>query len=160
MAPKKDPDHKIVAENRKARHEYFIEDVFEAGLSLTGTEVKSLRLGHANIAESYAASEKGGIVLINSYIPEYKMAGPFFQHTPRRPRPLLLKAREIVKLASAVDREGMTLIPLEIYFNARGRAKLKLGLAKGKKLHDRRADAAKRDWQRDKARLMRGDKNG
>ena len=156
----KDPDHKIVAENRKARHEYFIEQVFEAGISLTGTEVKSLRLGQANIAESYASPENKGLMLINSYIPEYKMAGPFFQHTPRRPRALLLKAREIHKLQIAIDREGMTLIPLELYFNAKGRAKLKLGLAKGKKLHDRRADAAKRDWQRDKARLMRGDKNG
>lgn len=151
----KDPDHTTVAENRKARHEYFIEDTFEAGLSLTGTEVKSLRAGHANIAEAYASPEAGGVMLINAYIPEYKMAGPFYQHIPRRPRPLLLKAREIHKLRIAVDREGMTLIPLEIYFNARGRAKLKLGLAKGKKLHDRRADAAKRDWQRDKARLMR-----
>ena len=156
----KDPDHQVVAENRKARHEYFIEQVFEAGISLTGTEVKSLRLGHANIAESYASPEDKGLMLLNSYIPEYKMAGPFFQHTPRRPRRLLLKAREIHKLQIAIDREGMTLIPLEVYFNARGRAKLKLGLAKGKKLHDRRADAAKRDWQRDKARLMRGDKNG
>jgi len=156
----KDPDHKIVAENRKARHEYFIQDTFEAGISLTGTEVKSLRLGQANIAESYASPEDGGIILLNSYIPEYKMAGPFFQHTPRRPRRLLLKAKEIHKLQIAIDREGMTLIPLEIYFNARGRAKMKLGLAKGKKLHDRRADVAKRDWQRDKARLMRGDKNG
>ncbi len=156
----KDPDHKTVAENRKARHEYFIEQVFEAGISLTGTEVKSLRLGHANIAESYASPEQNGLILLNSYIPEYKMAGPFFQHVPRRPRRLLLKAKEIHKLQIAIDREGMTLIPLELYFNARGRAKLKLGLAKGKKLHDRRADAAKRDWQRDKARLMRGDKNG
>ena len=156
----KDPDHKIVAENRKARHEYFIEQVFEAGISLTGTEVKSLRLGHANIAESYASPEANGLMLLNSYIPEYKMAGPFFQHVPRRPRALLLRAREIHKLQIAINREGMTLIPLEIFFNARGRAKLKLGLAKGKKLHDRRADAAKRDWQRDKARLMRGDKNG
>lgn len=151
----KDPDHKVVAENRKARHEYFIEETYEAGISLTGTEVKSLRLGHANIAESYASPEPTGLVLLNAYIPEYKMAGPFYQHVPRRPRPLLLKAREIHKLRIAVDREGMTLIPLEIYFNARGRAKLKLGLAKGKKLHDRRADAAKRDWQRDKARLLR-----
>jgi SsrA-binding protein len=154
MAPK-DPDHQVVAENRKARHEYFIEDTFEAGLSLTGTEVKSLRLGHANIAESYASPEDGGIMLLNAYIPEYKMAGPFFQHAPRRPRRLLLRAREIHKLGIAIQREGMTLIPLELYFNQRGRAKLKLGLAKGKKLHDRRADAAKRDWQRDKARLMR-----
>ena len=160
MAAKKDPDNKIVAENRKARHEYFIEQTFEAGISLTGTEVKSLRLGHANIAESYASPENKGLMLINSYIPEYKQAGPFFQHAPRRPRALLLRAREIHKLQVAVDREGMTLIPLQIYFNEKGRAKLKLGLAKGKKLHDRRADAAKRDWQRDKARLMRGDKNG
>ncbi|HRK20024.1 MAG TPA: SsrA-binding protein SmpB [Hyphomicrobiaceae bacterium] len=152
---KKDDGHKTVAENRKARHEYFIEDTFEAGLSLTGTEVKSLRLGHANIAESYASAEDDGIMLVNAYIPEYKQAGPFFQHETRRPRRLLLKLREIHKLTIALTREGMTLIPLEIYFNAKGRAKLKLGLAKGKKLHDRRADAAKRDWQRDKARLMR-----
>ena len=154
MAEKKD-DHKIVAENRKARYDYFIEDHFEAGISLTGTEVKSLRAGQANIAESYAASENGGIVLVNAYIPEYRMAGAFFQHNPRRPRQLLLRSREIVKLANAVNREGMTLIPLEIYFNARGRAKLKLGIAKGKKNHDRRAATAKRDWQRQKARLMR-----
>ena len=154
MAEKKD-DHKIVAENRKARYDYFIEDHYEAGISLTGTEVKSLRAGQANIAESYASSENGGIVLVNAYIPEYKMAGAFFQHNPRRPRQLLLRAREIVKLANAINREGMTLIPLEIYFNARGRAKLKLGIAKGKKNHDRREATAKRDWQRQKARLMR-----
>ena len=152
---KKEDGHKTVAENRKARHEYFIEDTYEAGLSLTGTEVKSLRAGHANIAESYASAERDGIYLINAYIPEYKQAGPFFQHETRRPRQLLLKAREIHKLVIALTREGMTLIPLEIFFNARGRAKLRLGLAKGKKLHDKRADAAKRDWQRDKARLMR-----
>jgi SsrA-binding protein len=154
MAEKKD-DHKTVAENRKARFEYFIEDTYEAGIALTGTEVKSLRLGQANITESYASPETGGIMLINAYIPEYKMAGTFFQHSPRRPRRLLLRAREIHKLAIAIDREGMTLIPLEIYFNARGRAKLKLGLAKGKKLHDKRESTAKRDWQRQKARLMR-----
>ncbi len=155
MADKKDHTE-TVAENRKARYDYFIEDQYEAGISLTGTEVKSLRLGQANITESYASVENGGIFLVNAYIPEYKMAGPFFQHAPRRPRALLLKAREIHKLALAVSREGMTLIPLELFFNARGRAKLRIGVAKGKKLHDRREASAKRDWQREKARLMRG----
>jgi SsrA-binding protein len=155
MAAKRDDGRQVVAENRKARHEYFIEDTYEAGIALTGTEVKSLRAGHANIAESYAAAEKGGIWLINAHIPEYKMAGAFFQHTARRPRQLLLKRREIHKLAIAVERQGMTLVPLELYFNAKGRAKLKLALAQGKKLHDRREAVAKRDWQRQKARLMR-----
>jgi SsrA-binding protein len=153
---KKDEAFKAIAENRKARHEYFIEDTYVCGISLTGTEVKSLRLGLANITESYASPENGGIFLINAHIQEYKQAGPFFQHAPRRPRQLLLKAKEIDKLQIAVSREGMTLIPLEIFFNEKGRAKLKLGLAKGKKLHDRREATAKRDWQRDKARLMRG----
>ncbi len=152
---KKDDDHKTVAENRKARFEYFIEDTYVAGIALTGTEVKSLRLGQANITESYASPEDGGVMLLNAYIPEYKMAGAFFQHVPRRPRRLLLRSREIHKIVIATQREGMTLIPLEIYFNERGRAKLKLGLAKGKKLHDKRVASAKRDWQRDKARLMR-----
>ena len=156
MVVKTKDDRKFVAENRKARHEYFIEETFEAGISLTGTEVKSLRSGASNIAESYASAEHGGIFLINAYIPEYKLAGPYFQHEPRRPRQLLLKRREIHKLAIAIEREGMTLIPLELYFNARGRAKLRIGLAKGKKMHDRRAATAKRDWQRDKARIMRG----
>lgn len=146
---------KIVAENRKARHEYFIEDTYEAGIALTGTEVKALRSGQANIAESYASPEHGGIFLINAHIPEYRQAGAHLQHEPRRPRQLLLKKREIAKLSTAVDREGMTMVPLEIYFTPRGRAKLKLGLAKGKKLHDRREAVAKRDWQRQKARLMR-----
>ena len=156
MVKTTDDGRKIVAENRKARHEYFIEDTYEAGIALTGTEVKALRAGQANIAESYASAEGGGIVLINAYIPEYNKAGAFFQHAPRRPRQLLLKRREIHKLSVAVDREGMTLVPLEVYFNPKGRAKLKLGLAKGKKLHDKRETAAKRDWQRQKARLMRG----
>ena len=147
---------KVVASNRKARHDYAILDTYEAGLALTGTEVKSLRAGDANIAESYASAENGGIFLINAYIPEYKAAGAFFQHNPRRPRRLLLHKREIHKLSVAVDRQGMTLIPLELYFNARGRAKLKLALAQGKKLHDKREDQAKRDWQRQKARLLRG----
>ena len=155
MSKKDDDGRKVVAENRRARFEYFIEDTWEAGLSLTGTEVKSLRKGQANITESYAAAEDGGLVLVNAHIPEYQLAGSFFHHAPRRPRKLLLHRREIDKLSQAVLREGMTLIPLEIYFNDRGRAKLKIGLAKGKKLHDKRETSAKRDWQRQKARLMR-----
>jgi SsrA-binding protein len=154
-AASKDDGHKRIAENRRARREYHLGDTYEAGIELTGTEVKSLRGGQANIAESYASAEKGGIFLINAYIPEYKAAGDFFQHDPRRPRRLLLHKREIHKLAVAVDRQGMTMVPLELYFNARGRAKLRLALAQGKKLHDKRADEAKRDWQRQKARLLR-----
>jgi SsrA-binding protein len=155
MAAKKEDERKLVAENRKARHEYFITDTWEAGVVLLGTEVKSLRKGQANIAESYASIEDGGLWLINSYVPEYQAAGAFFQHEPRRKRRLLLHKREIHKLAIAVERKGMTLVPLELYFNARGLAKVKLGLAEGKKLHDKREDAAKRDWNRQKARLMR-----
>jgi len=155
MAASKDDGRKRIAENRKARYEYAIGDTYEAGIELTGTEVKSLRVGQANIAESYASVESGGIFLINAYIPEYKAAGDFFQHEPRRRRRLLLHKNEIHKLAIAVDRQGMTMVPLELYFNARGRAKLRLALAQGKKLHDKRADEAKRDWQRQKARLMR-----
>jgi SsrA-binding protein len=154
-AANKDDGRKRIAENRKARREFHLGDTYEAGIELTGTEVKSLRGGQANIAESYASAERGGIFLINAYIPEYKAAGDFFQHDPRRPRRLLLHKREIHKLAVAVDRQGMTMVPLELYFNARGRAKLRLALAQGKKLHDKRADEAKRDWQRQKARLMR-----
>jgi SsrA-binding protein len=155
MAAKKDDGRKRVAENRRARYEFAIGDTYEAGIQLTGTEVKSLRSGQANIAESYASAEKDGLFLINAYIPEYKAAGDFFQHEPRRPRRLLLHKKEIHKLAIAVERQGMTVVPLELYFNERGRAKLKLAVATGKKLHDKRADEAKRDWQRQKARLMR-----
>ena len=140
MAASKDDGRKRIAENRKARFEYRIEDTWEAGIELTGTEVKSLRAGQANIAESYASAENGGIFLINAYIPEYKSAGAFFQHDPRRPRRLLLHKNEIHKLSIAVERQGMTMVPLELYFNARGRAKLKLALAQGKKLHDKRED--------------------
>lgn len=154
MAEKTD-NHKVVAENRKARFEFRIEDTWEAGIQLTGTEVKSLRTGQANIAESYASAENGGIFLINAYIPEYKGAGSFFQHEPRRPRRLLLKKSEIHKLKIAVDRQGMTMVPLQLYFNARGIAKLRIALAQGKKLVDKREDIKKRDWQRQKARLMR-----
>jgi SsrA-binding protein len=156
MAAKEKDGRRIVAENRQARHEYFLTETWEAGLQLTGTEVKSLRKGQSNISESYAAWEEGGLWLINAYIPEYQGAGRFFQHEPRRKRRLLLHAKEIHKLTIAVERQGMTMVPLELYFNARGRAKLKLALAQGKKLHDKRADTAKRDWQRQKARLLRG----
>ncbi len=155
MAAKEKDGRRIVAENRQARHEYFLTDTLEAGLQLTGTEVKSLRKGQANIAESYASIEDGGVWLVNSYIPEYKGAGPFFQHEPRRKRRLLLHAKEIHKLAIAIDRQGMTMVPLELYFNERGIAKLKMALAEGKKLHDKREAAKKRDWNREKARIMR-----
>jgi SsrA-binding protein len=155
MAAKADDGRKIVAENRKARHEYFITDSWEAGLMLAGTEVKSLRKGQANITESYASFEDGGLWLINSYIPEYSQAGRFFQHEPRRKRKLLMHRSELAKMAIAVERKGMTLVPLELYFNDKGRAKLKIGLAEGKKLHDKRETEKKRDWDREKARLMR-----
>ncbi len=154
MAEKTD-NYKVIAENRRARFEYRIEDTWEAGLQLTGTEVKSLRTGQANIAESYASAENGGLYLINAYIPEYRQAGRFFQHEPRRPRRLLMRAKEIHKIAIAVDRQGMTIVPLQLYFNARGLAKLKIALAQGKKLVDKREDIKKREWQRTKARLMR-----
>jgi SsrA-binding protein len=155
MAAGKDDGRRLVAENRRARFEYSIGDTLEAGIQLAGTEVKSLRQGQANIAESYASAEGDGIFLINAYIPEYKQAGSFFQHEPRRRRRLLLKKREIHKLRIAVERQGMTMVPLELYFNERGRAKLKLALAQGKKLHDRREATKKRDWERQRARLMR-----
>jgi len=145
---------KVVAENRKARFNYEIVDTLEAGLQLTGTEVKALRGGKSNIAESYASAEGGEMWLINSYLPEY-LQGNRFNHDPRRRRKLLLNAREIVKLSAAVERDGMTLVPLKIYFNDRGRAKLELALGRGKKLHDKRETEKKRDWARQKARLLR-----
>jgi SsrA-binding protein len=155
MAAPKDDVRKLVAENRKARHEFFLTETWEAGLMLTGTEVKSLRRGQANIAESYASFENDALYLINAYIPEYQGAGRFFQHEPRRKRRLLLHKAEMVKLANAIARKGMTIVPMELYFNARGVAKLKLSLAEGKKLTDKRQVAAKRDWERQKARIMR-----
>ena len=154
MAKKKDDDSKIVADNRKARHLYFIESTLEAGLQLMGSEVKSLRTGKANIAESYAQAKDGEIFLVNAYIPEYLMANRF-NHEPRRVRKLLLRKSEIRRLSVAVQREGMTLVPLRVYFNPKGIAKIELGLAKGKKLHDKRETEKARDWARDKARLMR-----
>lgn len=145
---------KIVAENRKARYNYEIMDTYEAGLMLMGTEVKALREGKANIAESYASDEGGEIWLINSYLPEYLQANRF-NHEPRRRRKLLLSGREINRLRVAINREGMTLIPLKIYFNERGRAKMELALAKGKKLHDKRESEKERDWNRQKSRILK-----
>ena len=145
---------KSVAENRKARHSYFITDTLEAGLILTGTEVKSLRAGQASIAESYAVERDDGLFLINSHIPEYK-AGNRNNREPLRPRQLLLHRREIDKLGSAVSRAGITIVPLKLYFNERGIAKVLLGIAKGKKQHDKRATEKDRDWKRDQGRLMR-----
>jgi SsrA-binding protein len=145
---------KLIAENRRARFDYFLEQTFEAGLALTGSEVKSLRNGRANIAESYAAVEGDQIVLVNADIPPYAQANRF-NHEPRRPRKLLLHRKEIDKLIGAVQREGRTIIPTKLYWNDKGMAKLELSLAKGKKLHDKRETEAARDWQRDKARLMK-----
>ena len=143
-----------VAQNRKARHDYKIEETFEAGLILLGTEVKSLRLGRGNIQEAYAAAEDGGLYLINAYIPEYEGAR-HFGHEPRRKRQLLLRKREIEKLSIETSRKGMTLVPLSIYFNDRGLAKLKIGLAKGKTDIDRRQTIKERDWNRQKSRVLR-----
>jgi SsrA-binding protein len=156
MASKKkdEPERRVVADNRKARHAYAIESTMEAGIVLMGSEVKALRTGRATIAESYAQAKDGEIVLINAYIPEYTMANRF-NHEPRRPRKLLVRKAEARKLAVAVQREGMTLIPLRMYFTAKGRAKLELGVARGKKLHDKRETEKARDWERSKARLMR-----
>lgn len=145
---------KVVADNRKARYNYEILDTYEAGIMLMGTEVKALREGKANIADSYASDEGGEIWLINSYLPEYLQANRF-NHEPRRRRKLLLTAREIGRLRVGINREGMTLIPLKIYFNEQGRAKLELALAKGKKLHDKRQTEKERDWNRQKTRIMK-----
>jgi SsrA-binding protein len=145
---------KLVAENRKARFNYEIEDKLEAGLVLTGSEVKSLRAGKANIADSYASDEGGTLYLINANIAEYAQAGRA-NHEPKRPRKLLLHRRELDRLRGAIQREGMAVVPLRLYFNARGIAKVQLGIAKGKKLHDKRETEKKRDWERQKGRLMR-----
>lgn len=155
MAAKEKSNFKIAADNRRARYEYEIGDTLEAGISLTGSEVKSLRTGKATIAESYVGvSRKGDVELINANIPEYLQANRM-NHEPRRPRRLLLKAREIARLAQGVEREGMTIVPLKLYFNEKGRAKLEIALGKGKKLHDKRETEKKRDWGREKARLLR-----
>ena len=145
---------KVVAENRRARFDYFVDDRVEAGIALTGTEVKSLRHGEGSIAESYATVDGEEVWLINSHIPEYSH-GNRLNHQPRRPRKLLLKRREISKLQGAVARQGLTLVPLSMYFNSRGRAKVELALARGKKVHDKRDTVKERDWKREQARLLR-----
>jgi SsrA-binding protein len=155
MAAKAESQYKIAAQNRKARFNYEIGETFEAGIALTGSEVKSLRTGKATIAESYADAHDGEIWLINANIPEYKQSGPYNNHEPKRHRKLLLHKRQVNKLIGAVEREGMTLVPLKLYFNARGRAKIEIALGRGKKLHDKRETAKKRDWARQKSRLMR-----
>ena len=145
---------KTVAENRRARYDFFIEDKFEAGIALTGTEVKSLRFGEGSIAESYAEVKNGEVWLVNSNVPEFSH-GNRHNHVPKRPRKLLLKERQIAKFHGAVERKGMTLVPLSIYFNSRGRAKVELALAKGKNAADKRATTKERDWKRDQQRIMR-----
>lgn len=155
MAAKQEPNFKVAADNRRARFDFEIGETFEAGIALTGTEVKSLRTGKATIAESYChVDRRGEAWLVNANIPEY-LAGNRFNHEPKRPRKLLLKKRELARLAQAVEREGMTVVPLKLYFNAKGRAKLTIAMGRGKKLHDKREVEKKRDWSREKGRLMR-----
>ena len=155
MAAKAEGGYKVAADNRRARYNYEIGETFEAGIMLEGTEVKSLRTGKATIAESYASVERSGeVFLINATIPEYLQANRF-NHEPKRPRKLLLHAKEIAKIAQGVEREGMTIVPLKIYFNDRGRAKIEIALARGKKLHDKRETEKQRDWNREKGRLLK-----
>jgi len=155
---KDDGNSKTVARNRRARFDYFIEDTIEAGIVLKGTEVKSLRDGQASINESYADVKEEGVFLVNAYIPEYTKSNPKWQHEVRRPRKLLLHKKEMNKMIGAIERKGITVVPIAIYFNKRGIAKVSLGIAKGKKQHDKRQTEKNRDWQRDKARIMRGEK--
>jgi SsrA-binding protein len=151
----KDKPHKIAADNRRARFDYEIGETFEAGLALIGTEVKSLRTGKATIAESYATVDRHGEAWLgNATIPEY-LQGNRFNHDPKRPRKLLLRHRELVKLAEGIERQGMTIVPLRIFFNEKGRAKLAIALGRGKKLHDKRETEKQRDWSREKGRLLR-----
>ena len=145
---------KTVAENRRARYEYAFEDIYDAGIVLVGTEVKALRFGEGSIAESYAEVKDGEVWLVNANIPEFSH-GNRHNHEPKRPRKLLLTQREITKLHGAVARQGMTLVPLSVYFNARGKAKVELALAKGRKLHDKRAHEKEKDWKREQGRLLR-----
>ena len=154
MADKSNPNYKVIAENRRARFDYFIESDLEAGIILTGSEVKSLRVGQSNIADSYASVEGGELWLINSYIAPYKQAG-VFGHEERARRKLLVSRKELSRLWQAIGGEGMTLVPLVMYFNHRGRVKLKIGIGKGKKIADKRASEAKRDWGRQKQRLLK-----
>ena len=154
MQKKHDPNSKLIAENRRARFDYHIESDLEAGIMLQGSEVKSLRKGGSNIADSYASVEGGELWLINGYIAAYKQAG-VFGHDERRKRKLLVSRKELARMWQAVGREGMTLVPLVMYFNDRGMVKLKIGTAKGKKNHDKRETDAKRDWNRQKQRLLK-----
>lgn len=147
-------EHNLVAQNKRARHDFFIEDVVEGGLVLTGSEVKSLRQGRASILESYASEENGEMYLVNAHIPTYDAANRF-NHEPKRPRKILLKRKEMAKMIGMVHREGYTVVPVSLYFNKRGIAKVGLGLARGKKQVDKRNTEKNRDWQRDKARLLR-----
>lgn len=154
MAKDKDnPNYKIVAENRRARYDFAIEEDIECGIQLMGSEVKSLRIGQSNIAESYAAVEEGELWLVNSYIAPYNPA--MFGHEPRRRRKLMVSRKELSNLWNATQRKGMTLVPLVLYFNHRGKAKIKIGVAKGKKAHDKRETEANRDWNRQKQRLLK-----
>jgi SsrA-binding protein len=155
MAAKKEHSNsKLVAQNRRARFDYFLTETFEAGLALRGTEVKSLREGKGNIQESYAEPKNGEIWLINAYSPEYQSKMPF-GHEERRPRKLLLHKREIAKMSDAVNKKGTTLVPVKVYFNDRGIAKLELAIGEGKRKSDKRDAIKARDWQRDKARILR-----
>lgn len=154
MAAGKDGAYKLIADNKRARYDYYIEETLEAGIMLTGTEVKALREGKATIKEAYASPEGGAIWLINANIPEYS-AGNRLNHEPKRPRKLLLHAKQVAKLAQAVERKGYTIAPLKLYFNDRGIAKLEIGLAIGKKAPDKRDTEKKRDWARQKQRLLR-----
>ncbi|OSP53730.1 SsrA-binding protein SmpB [Pseudoruegeria sp. SK021] len=153
-AEKQNPNYKVIAENRRARYDYAIEDDIECGIMLLGSEVKSLRAGGSNIADSYASVDKGELYLTNGYIAPYRQAKTW-GHEERRRRKLLVNKRELAKLWQATQREGMTLVPLVMYFNHKGLVKIKLGIAKGKKTQDKRATEAKRDWDRQKARLLR-----
>ncbi|ANC91257.1 SsrA-binding protein SmpB [Azospirillum humicireducens] len=146
---------KYAAQNRRARFDFFIDDVLEAGIMLTGSEVKSLRGGRASVNEAYAGLKGGELFLFNAYIPEYLQAGRVDQHEPKRPRKLLVRRRELDKLAAGIKQKGVTLVPMSVYFNERGFAKVEIGLATGKKKHDKRESEKERSWQRDKARLMR-----
>jgi SsrA-binding protein len=154
MAAETNPNRKLIAENRRARHEYAIEEDLEAGIVLMGSEVKSLRVGQSNIAESYASVEKGELWLTNAYIAPYEPAKTW-GHEARRRRKLLVKQKELARLWSATQREGMTIVPLDMYFDDKGRVKVHIGVAKGRKLHDKRAADAARDWNREKGRLLK-----
>ncbi|CAK0744498.1 SsrA-binding protein [Azospirillaceae bacterium] len=155
MSRLKEEPHRLAAQNRRARFDYFISETLEAGIMLAGTEVKSLRSGRASINESFAGERQGELYLFNAYIPEYQQAAQFFQHEVRRPRKLLVRRRELNKLLGSIRRDGVTLVPISVYFNDRGFAKVQIGLARGKRKADKRDAEKQRDWQRDKARLMR-----